>query len=92
MYKILILKRGGEDPLWVEYKIIEKVMIDDPSGKTDPETGEIIQIETEVKKVFESDDLNKIQEEYDKINDNIGELSIMPICVLKVESNVIITL
>lgn len=91
MYKILILRRGGEDPLWGFHKITEKVMIDDPSGKTDLDTGEVIKIETEVTKVFEADNLTSVQTEYDKINDFIGEASILPVGILKVESNTIIT-
>lgn len=91
MYKIFILKRGGEDPLWTEYKVTEKVMIDDPSGKVDPETGEIIKVEVEIKKTFETDSLDELQVEYDKVDNELGQSLILPVGVLKVESNVIIT-
>ena len=80
-YKILLLKRGGLSPLWSPYMIEKKIMQDDPSGAVDIE-GKPIQIEAIQMVEFETDVLETLDSEVEKILETYPKKDIRPICDL----------
>lgn len=97
MYKILTLVRNsGENALlapslWSPYMIENITMVDDPDGKTDPDTGDIIQIEKIEIVEFETEDLVKLSDEVKKLLETIPKAKIKPVSDLTFTLDVLIT-
>lgn len=97
MYKIDIIKReAGENALTnpllkCPHMIEKKIMIDDPDGKVDPETGNIIKVEKIEVVEFETDNMTVLEDEVKKIIETIPKSKVRPISDLTFELDILIT-